>query len=65
MRVADKNTETTEYLGQIWSLQYYSQLDNIYYGTLQWLRSFTPDQLQLLLPLEIPKLHNSHSENCK
>ena len=34
MRVADKNTETTKYLGQIWSLQY-SQLDNIYYGTRQ------------------------------
>ena len=59
-----KNTDSTEYLGQIWSLQYYSQLDNIYYGTRQWLRSFTPDQLQLLLPLEIPKLHGSHSENC-
>ena len=33
MRVADKNTMTTEYLGLIQSLHYYSQMDNIFYLT--------------------------------
>ena len=33
MRVADQNTVNIEYLGLMWSLQYYSQMDNIFYLT--------------------------------
>ena len=54
----DKNNVTIEYLGLMWSLQCYSQMDNIYYGTRKWLRSFTPDQLQLLL------LRHSKFQSC-